>query len=63
MLQLGQLIMVVGGDRQTDDIEVVSPDPNTTPVPSCLSTLNSFPYGYIDKGAGGLITSSMLMKR
>ena len=63
----GQLIMVIGGkaDRGgwSDDIELISPDPNTTPVPSCLSDLNSFPLGHIHYGAGGLITSSMSTKR
>ena len=54
--------MVVGGYTNSsvpntwvriDDIEVVSTDPNTMPVPSCLSELNPFPYGVILYSAGG----------
>ena len=59
----GKLIMVIGGSaaRNTrdwvDDIEIVSTDPTTTPVPECLRGLNAFPLGTIYYGAGALTTS------
>ena len=54
------MIMVIGGSaaRDTrawvDDIEIVSGDPTTSPVPDCLRDLNPFPIGTIYYGAGAL---------
>ena len=61
----GKLIMVIGGSaaRNTrdwvDDIEIVSTDPGTTPVPDCLRELNPFPLGTIYYGAGALTAPGM----
>ena len=51
-----KLIMVLGGytsSGYTDDIEVISPNPTTAPVPSCLTELNPFPFSTIRNSAGG----------
>merc|ERR1712107_919012 len=47
--------MVVGGVPHTDRVEVVSLDPQTHPVPACVSDmLDPFPIAISDM-AGGLI--------
>ena len=55
--------MVVGGDNSDSrvalpDVELVSLDPDSNPVPPCLANLNDFPVkiygaaGSVDKGKG-----------
>ena len=50
--------MVIGGrtdSGRTDDIEIVSPDPVATPLPSCLNAMNPFPFGAMHNGRGAAI--------
>ena len=48
--------MVIGGSNgagRVDDIEMLSPDPTTVPVPSCLRDLNPFTSDKTPSGAAG----------
>ena len=52
--------MIVGGKKDgtegyTNDVEIVSPDPNALPVPDCLLSRNPFPFGTIHNGAGAAL--------
>ena len=48
-------MMVIGGDdgRKLDDVELVSLDPISQPVPECLTELNPLPVT-VYEAAGGL---------
>jgi hypothetical protein len=50
-----QLILVVGGS-ESSLVEVVSLDPETNPVPNCLSDLNPFPTT-VYRAAGAVLGS------
>ena len=52
--------MIVGGKKDgtdgfSNDVEIVSPDPNALPVPDCLHSRNPFPFGTIHNGAGAAL--------
>jgi hypothetical protein len=54
-----QVLLVVGGlnaSGSLSDVEVVSLDPETNPVPPCLAELKSFPTT-VYWGAGGVLGS------
>ena len=45
---LGNFVIIVGGNNGfvLDDVELISLDPVLTPVPDCLTQLNSFPIAF-----------------
>jgi hypothetical protein len=54
-----QVLLVVGGKAESgslSDVEVVSLEPETNPVPDCLAELKSFPTT-VSWGAGGVLGS------
>ena len=51
------LILIVGGSPATSEVEVVSPDPVSNPVPECLKSLSNLPtwiYGAVGTTFGRL---------
>ncbi len=61
-----EFIMVIGGVMEdgnfTDSIEILSADPEATPVPDCLQNL-TFPMEYIGNAGGVLPMEGKKLKR